>query len=135
MKRSPAGSLGILLREVLGRSTRPLSAYELVAQVSRETHRRTYAAAIYRAMMPLVEQRIALNVVSARGWVANLYPDEPATLLLLCDDCGQASQLRIEPLAPMLPGLGEHEGFSAARFHVEMHGHCGVCARGRDVLK
>lgn len=116
--------------EILCAAGRPIGAYEIL-DAMREGPRALAPPTVYRALDFLLEQGLAHKIESLHAFVGCDHPGEPhVSQFLICDRCGQVTELEDEGVAQSLRSAADETGFRPARPVVELIGVCASCARG-----
>src|SRR3954447_22306822 len=107
--------------EALASFDKPASAYDIAEQVSKSEGRRVAANSVYRILDLFVGANLARRVESANAYVAN---DHPYCLhdciFLICDRCGQTTNLDDGRLSGGFDNPAKEAGFSPLRPVIEV---------------
>lgn len=117
-----------LVMEALTNSDGPLSAYTILDQLRDDGFRAPLQ--VYRALEKLVEFGLVHRLESLNAFVACRHPgcDGHETLaFMICERCGQVTELSDMVLAQHLKGVAENHGFSLKKTTIELRGICGMC--------
>lgn len=107
---------------------KPLSAYELLERM-RGTVKNPTPPTVYRALDFLLEQGLAHKLASLHAYVGCTHPDHPhAGQFLICEDCGEVSEVEDACVSDSLTSAGTTIGFRVKHSIVEMLGTCARCA-------
>ena len=113
-------------------SDKPLSAYELLEQM-RGVVKNPTPPTVYRALDFLLEQGLVHKLESLHAYVGCTHPDHPhASQFLICDTCGEVTEVEDSSVAESLRASGRAFGFRAKRPIVEVLGTCARCDAERD---
>lgn len=113
-------------------SDKPLSAYELLDRM-RGVVKNPAPPTVYRALDFLLEQGLVHKLESLHAYVGCAHPDHPhASQFLICDDCGEVTEVEDAKVAQSLKAAGRAIGFRTKRPVVELLGTCAQCAAKRD---
>jgi len=113
-------------------SDKPLSAYELLDRM-RGTVKNPAPPTVYRALDFLLEQGLVHKLESLHAYVGCTHPEHPhASQFLICDDCGEVSELEDPSVANSLQAAGKAIGFRTKRPVVELLGTCARCTKKED---
>jgi Fur family zinc uptake transcriptional regulator len=122
--RRTRAELDALVLDLLGRSNRPVSAYDL-ASLSVGTGRPIVPNQVYRTLDRLMEQGLVQRVESLSAYLLKQHCLDG---YLICDHC-HAIQFLSEPrVVAGLADCAAHLGFSVGRTVVEIFGQCRDCA-------
>ena len=121
-----------LRRTVLGlvlEAERPLTAYQLLDRL-RERRRSAMPPTIYRALDFLIENKLIHKVESLNAFVAcEAGHHEHAIQFLICNACGQVTELEDHGIAHALDSAARERGFVPSGTIVEIEGVCGGCVK------
>ena len=113
-------------------SEKPLSAYELLAQL-RGVVKNPAPPTVYRALDFLLEQGLVHKLESLHAYIGCAHPDHPhASQFLICDDCGEVAEVEDPSVAKSLKAAGKAIGFRTKRPVVELRGTCAQCSAKQD---
>lgn len=129
-RRSP-GQIEALIIDLLVRSNRPVSAYDLASRSIAAGHP-LVPNQVYRSLSRLIEQGRVHKIESLSAYVAKR---EPFDACLICDTCHAVVLVASpDPLARLL-ARADRLGFTAVRPVLEAHGHCPDCvANARSII-
>ncbi len=117
-------------RRVLGlvcRADRPQGAYDILAAIQREQPRAA-PPTVYRALDFLLEQGLIHRLETLHAFIGCNHPDHPhASQFLICNECGEVTELEDEAIADSLGEAAAASGFKPARRVVEVTGTCADC--------
>lgn len=113
-------------------SDKPLSAYELLDRM-RGVFKNPSPPTVYRALDFLLEQGLVHKLESLHAYVGCTHPEHPhASQFLICDDCGEVTEVEDSSVAQSLNAAGKAVGFRAKRPVVEVLGTCAQCLKKQD---
>lgn len=113
-------------------SDKSLSAYELLERM-RGVVKNPAPPTVYRALDFLLEQGLVHKLESLHAYVGCAHPDHPhASQFLICDDCGEVTEVEDPSVAKSLKAAGKAIGFRTKRPVVELLGICAQCVAKRD---
>ncbi|MGF1447034.1 MAG: Fur family transcriptional regulator [Pikeienuella sp.] len=113
---------------VLRRSHRPLSAYDILAEL-RAAHPKIAAPTVYNALAALGNGGLVHRVESLKAYIAcQCDRHDRASILSICDDCGRVEERIAPALLNELSDIIEESGFAAQRHVIEIHGVCANCS-------
>ncbi len=122
-----------LRRTVLGlvlQAERPLTAYQLLDKL-KEKRKSAMPPTIYRALEFLIENKLVHKVESLNAFVAcEAGHHEHAIQFLICDCCGQVTELEDHGISHALDRAAAEKGFTASGTIVEIEGTCAACSKG-----
>lgn len=111
---------------------RPVSAYDLLAQLEAREQRKLAPLTVYRQLDFLTRVGLVHRLASSQSYVACEHPEHPhESLYLVCERCGRADELESAGLDRALSDAASSRGFHTHRRVVELQGvcgHCGDCA-------
>lgn len=113
--------------EVLLRADRPLGAYDL-AEMMAPQGRRMAPVTVYRALEFLIEQGLAHRLASLNAYVASSQAaDGRSAAFLICESCGDVSEVASQELHEALSALHKSHAFSPRTRLIELSGRCAQC--------
>jgi Fur family zinc uptake transcriptional regulator len=117
---------------ILCASPRPLGAYEIL-DAMRDGSRALAPPTVYRALDFLLEQGLVHKLESLHAFVGCNHPEHPhSSQFLICNACGEVTEIEDEAIARSLRTAARETGFRAQRRVVEVIGTCAGCAeKGR----
>jgi Fur family zinc uptake transcriptional regulator len=112
----------------LAKHERPVSAYDIADNLSRERGKRVAPNSIYRILDLFVANNLALRVESANAFLANTHPGcQHDCIFMVCDECGEATHIDDDQTSSRIRDLAAGCGFSARRPVIEIRGLCKAC--------
>lgn len=128
-------SAGLRLTEIRRRvlaliasESRPIKAYDLMAQLVDERGRPAAPPTVYRALEFLLEHGFIHRIESLNAYVGCPHPSSPhRSQFLICDRCQQTIELEDVDLSRRLAQQARAQGFVPHRELVEVHGLCRDC--------
>lgn len=118
--------------QLLCASDKPISAYELLDQM-RGVLKNPAPPTVYRALDFLLEQGLVHKLESLHAYVGCTHPDHShASQFLICDGCGEVTEVEDASVTESLRAAGQARGFRAKRPIVEVLGTCAQCNAKRD---
>jgi len=112
----------------LAEHERPVSAYDIADNLSRERGKRVAPNSIYRILDLFVANNLALRVESANAFLANTHPGcQHDCIFMVCDECGEATHIDDDQTSSRIRDLAAGWGFSARRPVIEIRGLCKAC--------
>ncbi|MEL7303771.1 MAG: Fur family transcriptional regulator [Pseudomonadota bacterium] len=121
----------VVLDALRKRGGSPISAYDLVRVLDGTRVR--YAVTVYRALDKLIAAGLAHRIESANAFIAcdtGCAKGQP--VFAVCDDCGQTSELRADPIVKRLSKSAAEQGFAVSQMTLELHGTCDDCRTPND---
>lgn len=116
--------------ELLCRSDKPLTAYELLELMKSEIDNAA-PPTVYRALDFLQQQGLAHKLESIHAYVGCSHPDHPHDgQFLICADCGAVSEVEDQQVTESLHAASKAAGFQPQRPIVELLGTCASCEAG-----
>ena len=108
-------------------SGKPISAYELLDRMCGGV-KNPAPPTVYRALDFLLEQGLVNKLKRPHAYVGCTHPDHPhASQFLICDGCGEVTDVEDARVAESLRDAGQALGFRAKRPIVEVVGTCAQC--------
>lgn len=114
------------IARVLQRSSKPLSAYDLVNLL--RDHGAIAPTTVYRSLRRLIDIGMAHRLESLNAFVscAHACRHGPA-MFAICDGCGRVAEFDDEVIAAHLATWAQYAEFSVSRTAVELRGRCKSC--------
>jgi Fur family zinc uptake transcriptional regulator len=114
---------------VLADSPKPLGAYDIIAALPERKGRKPAPILVYRALDFLIEAGFVHRIQSRNAFFACVHGHKPSDLvvLMICENCGCASESGSDDVRQALDTLAGKNGFSPASRVVEMFGRCAHC--------
>ncbi len=113
--------------EIVWRGHRPVGAYEVLAALGR-SRQRAAPPTVYRALDFLMEQGLVHRIESLNAFIGCDRPGhEHRGMFLLCEGCGQATEIEDPGLLAQLSARAAAAGFAPRRVTIEVGGHCAAC--------
>ncbi|NNE48910.1 MAG: transcriptional repressor, partial [Altererythrobacter sp.] len=96
----------------LARHERPVSAYDIAENLSRERGKRVAPNSIYSILDLFVANNLALRVESANAFLANTHPGcQHDCIFMVCDECGEATHIDDDQTSSRIRDLAAGRGF------------------------
>ena len=118
-----------LVFDALEDAETPLTAYNILDRLSGEGLRAPLQ--VYRALDKLLDLGMVHRLESLNAFVACRHPgcdSHEMTAFMICETCGQVSEITDGGLTERLTGLARQSGFRFARSTIELRGTCAGCA-------
>ena len=114
--------------ELVWASHKPLGAYELLDQLTREGHKPA-PPTIYRALDFLLEHRLIHRLSSLNAYLGCSHPgDAHAGYFLICQGCGNAEELmETADIRNAIHAAAQASGFTVQQGTLELSGRCRQC--------
>ena len=113
--------------ELIWRSHVPVGAYEILDRM-RDGGRRADPTTVYRALKFLSGRRLIHRISTRNAYMGCTQPmSNHRAQVLLCDGCGQATEVELGGLAQGLADGAADLGFAVAGQTVEASGLCRTC--------
>ncbi len=115
--------------EILQAATQPLSAYGILELLAQH-HPNPKPPTVYRALQALQANGLVHKINSLNAFVVcrdGHQGHHHASAFLVCDDCGNTTELCLSALDKPLKSASEQAGFAMHNATLEMHGQCGDC--------
>ncbi len=108
---------------------KPLTAYELLDRM-RAIGDRPAPPTVFRALDFLLEQGLAHKLESLHAFIGCAHPEHPhAGQFLICNDCGEVSEMEHQTIADGLKSMEQAIGFRTSHPVVELLGTCAECLK------
>ncbi|MDT8439440.1 MAG: Fur family transcriptional regulator [Wenzhouxiangellaceae bacterium] len=106
----------------------PVKAYDLLDRLKAEQPNAA-PPTVYRALDFLLEHHFIHRLESLNAFVSCFHPRHRHDgQFLICDDCGEVTELPDRELAARLRDTARAAGFEPARQVLEIYGRCAACA-------
>lgn len=118
-----------LVMNALSRSDGPLSAYTILDQLRDKGFRAPLQ--VYRALDKLIDNGLVHRLESLNAFVACRHShcdDERTITFMICETCGQVTEISDGSLDDRLRDLAQGAGFTLKKSIVELRGICRECA-------
>jgi len=118
---------------VLGTSDKPLTAYEIVKQLSDT--RKVHGVEVYRALEFLQEAGCIHRLASRSSYFAcdHLHGKGEAVVFMICRECGAVRETASELITRGLRGAAKTTRFRPIKSMVEVEGECAKCAAAHEI--
>lgn len=126
-KRRPAPEQDKLIAEALRGVGRPVSAYELIAELREKA---TLAPqTVYRSLDRLIADGRAHRLESLNAFVACRRPcHEGTAVFAICDECGSVTEFDEPQAVACLRDWAKKTKFAVSQMTLEIRGRCRACA-------
>ena len=113
----------------LAKHTRPVSAYDIAENLSKQRGSRVAPNSVYRILDIFVRGNLANRIESANAFLVNSHPGcRHDCIFLICDDCGAADHIDDDRVTGALREAGRDAGYSDVRPVIELRGLCAECS-------
>ena len=115
--------------ELVWSSHKPLGAYALLEQLSKEGHKPA-PPTVYRALEFLQEQGLVhkVNALNAYMGCAHPQPGDHNRQLLICRLCGNVAELQISEIEHAIDSVAKSAAFTVEKQALEILGVCLQCS-------
>jgi len=121
-----------LVIAALRRTEKPLTAYELLAQL--RSRGISAPPTVYRALDRLISEGRAHRLESLNAFVACAHPHQGASAMFsICRDCGTAEEFSAGAIDATIADWAKKAGFQVDRAVLEIRGACSDCGRSRTL--
>lgn len=117
-----------LVMGALSNADGPLSAYTILDQLRDDGFRAPLQ--VYRALEKLMETGMVHRLESLNAFVAcrhSACSDDGQTVFMICEDCGNVSEITDKTLTKRLRAMAEDAQFALKKATIELRGTCEVC--------
>ena len=122
VRRTPE-DLDALILDLLARSNRPISAYD-ISHRSMDVGRPVVPNQVYRTLARLIERGLVHRVESLSAYMLRQRSFDGC---MICDQCHTVQLLSNPEVISGLEDYAQRLGFAIERTVVELHGHCRDC--------
>lgn len=113
--------------EILAKSKKPLSAYDVLAQLAKKIDNPKPPTA-YRALDFLVAHGFAHRIESLNAYICcSENHRHNGAQYLICDSCGNVEEIHLCHIPEPLVNQAKDKKFSTELWNVELHGKCQKC--------
>jgi Fur family zinc uptake transcriptional regulator len=109
---------------VLSAAARPLSAYDILAELRDSAIRAPNQ--VYRALDKLARAGLVHRIEALNAFIACGHEHGSRPAFVICEDCGAVKELEDERLNQIARSVARM-GFAVARVSLEIYGHCCKC--------
>lgn len=113
----------------LWRAGSPQGAYGLTSELSEELGRRIGANSVYRILKLFSATGLVRRVESKHTYCVAGLPEGEADILIMCDDCGHATEVSAHHVRTLLKQCSETIGFHPSPRPIEVAGRCHSCSQ------
>ncbi|MBF9001324.1 MULTISPECIES: zinc uptake transcriptional repressor Zur [Vibrio] len=115
--------------ELICSSKKASSAYELLEEL-KISEPQAKPPTVYRALDFLLEQGFIHRVESTNSFISccSCNAHKHSSHLLICDECGNVTELQNDKLVTLLEENAEKHGFKIHNHVIESHGVCQSCS-------
>ncbi len=119
--------------DLLNKSSKPLSAYEIMEKLSKSGIKAP--PTVYRALDSLAEQGLVHRIESINAFVSchndcEEHQHKHSSQFTVCRKCGKASELHDHALSNIISSLCKKEKFHIEQEVIEVKGLCSDCYNG-----
>lgn len=112
--------------ELIWQGHSAVKAYDIIDAFSDSGG--TKPPTVYRALDFLIGQGLVHRLDSLNAFVGCPHPDGGHdSHFLICDDCGDVTEMDSKPFAGQLQDEASKQGFQIAHQTIEVRGHCSTC--------
>jgi len=107
---------------------KPITAYQIIAQISKKQKKDIKPASVYRSLDALCELSLVVKIESMNGFIACTYPERHHEhVFFICRMCGSADEFADHTINKILNTDASHHGFKIERKLLELQGACHNC--------
>ena len=118
--------------ELICLADKPQGAYDILAAIQRRQPRAA-PPTVYRALDFLLEQGLIHKLETLHAFIGCNHPDHPhASQFLICNECGDVTELDNDAIADSLVEAAQASGFEPGRPVVELTGTCADCRKPEE---
>lgn len=116
---------------ILQRHNKPVSAYDVLDEMSVAKKRTLSPPTVYRALAALKDRGQVHRVESLNAYVACRHGrHEQPCIMSICEDCGSVEECIAPDVLRDLASIAAQSGFTPVRHMIEIHGVCASCREG-----
>jgi Fur family zinc uptake transcriptional regulator len=107
---------------------KPVTAYQLIDQISQKQNKDIKPASIYRSLDALNQLGLVVKIESLNAFIACSHLDHHHEhVFLICRQCGSADELADHSVSKKLGADASNQGFKIERLILELQGACRDC--------
>ncbi|PMH42380.1 transcriptional repressor [Vibrio sp. 10N.286.49.B3] len=116
--------------ELISANSKSSSAYDLLEQL-KQSEPQAKPPTVYRALEFLLAQGFIHRVESTNSFISccSCNAHQHFSQLLVCDQCGDVTELQNEALISLLATNAQEHGFQIMNHVIESHGTCHACTQ------
>src|SRR5580700_10315868 len=118
-----------LVQKILAAARQPMSAYDILPEMSKKLRRPVAPPTVYRALQHLEQHGIVSRIESKNAYVLCRHPhEEHDCLFFICRKCGKATEMPEREVSRLVRKEAKDLGFSASKQILEILGVCENCS-------
>jgi Fur family transcriptional regulator, zinc uptake regulator len=107
---------------------KPITAYQLIDQLSTQQNKNIKPASVYRSIDALCAVGLVVKIESLNAFMACAHPEHHHDhVFLVCRTCGSTDELADHSVSKRLNADATHQGFKIERQVLELQGACREC--------
>jgi Fur family zinc uptake transcriptional regulator len=107
---------------------KPITAYQIIAQISEKQKKNIKPASVYRSLDALCELGLVVKIESLNGFIVCGYPQRHHEhVFFICRTCGSADEFADQAINNRLNADASHQGFKIEQKFLELQGECRNC--------
>jgi Fur family transcriptional regulator, zinc uptake regulator len=119
--------------ELIWQTHKPIGAYSLLEQISKQQKKHVAPPTVYRALDFLLKQGLIHKINSLNAFIGCWHPQTMhIAQFLICDNCGNATEFEAPQINSEIAKTAEQVGFKIEKQIIELAGLCNSC---QDKLK
>jgi Fur family transcriptional regulator, zinc uptake regulator len=119
--------LAKLILQVVKASPHPIGAYDIAAQLARQSRKAVHANSVYRCLADLGRLGHVHQLASTKGFVAVPTSDGKMLIWLICTNCNTTLCVSDSGCHQALLCAAYEHGFCASNSIIEVRGQCYIC--------
>ena len=128
-KPSHLGVNELSVQKILAKADKPLSAYDIIPLMGKQSRHAVAPVTVYRALQHLTELGLVTRIESRNAYILCQHPHENHDcLFFICRQCGTATEAPDNKVSHWLRKEAEHLGFGINKQILEIVGLCKSCS-------
>lgn len=117
------------VQKILAKAKKPLSAYDIIPLMTKQSGHTVAPTTVYRALQHLAEHGLVSRIESRNAYILCSLPHKDHDcLFFICRQCGAATEAPDRAISRLLRKEAEGIGFGIKRQILEVVGLCKTCA-------
>ena len=117
-----------IVEKILAKAPRPLSAYDIIPLMSKQTGNQIAPATVYRALQHLTEQGLVTRIESRNAYTLCTHASEDHDcLFFICRQCGKATEAPDSRISELIRLEAQILRFGVKKQVMEVVGLCREC--------
>jgi Fur family zinc uptake transcriptional regulator len=128
-KPSHLGANELCVRKILAKADKPISAYDIIPLMGKQSGHAVAPVTVYRALQHLTELGLVTRIESRNAYILCQHPHENHDcLFFICRQCGSATEAPDSKISRLLRKEAKTLRFGINKQILEIVGLCRACA-------